>query len=88
MLATMVLKKNPQDTAAAFISQWQARAIAPDNSHINFIADNADTNGLLYNLYADQLLRLNLVSDDVYQVVTKFYNNAVGEHRVVNRSRG
>ena len=61
------------------ISQWQASAITSDNSHINFIAGDTDTSGLIYNLYADQLLQLHLVSDQVYQVATAFYNNAASE---------
>ncbi|KAL5494579.1 hypothetical protein ACEPAI_40 [Sanghuangporus weigelae] len=67
------------DTATSYISEWQANALASDNSHINFISGDTDTNGLIYNLYADQLLQLDLVSDQVYQVATVFYNNIASQ---------
>ena len=70
---------NAQETATAFISQWQANALASDNSHLNFIAGDTDTNGLIYNLYADQLLQLDLVPDSLYEVATVFYNNIASE---------
>ncbi|EJC98593.1 DUF1793-domain-containing protein [Fomitiporia mediterranea MF3/22] len=69
------------DTALSYISQWQANTIAPDNSHLNFIYGDSDTNGLIYNLYADKLCQLSLVSDQVYQVATVFYNNIAGQTR-------
>ena len=59
--------------------QWQANALASDNSHLNFIAGDTDTNGLIYNLYADQLLQLDLVPDSLYEVATVFYNNIASE---------
>lgn len=70
---------NAQETATTFISQWQANALASDNSHLNFIAGDTDTNGLIYNLYADQLLQLDLVPDSLYEVATVFYNNIASE---------
>ena len=70
---------NAQETATTFISQWQANALASDNSHVNFIAGDTDTNGLIYNLYADQLLQLDLVPDSLYEVATVFYNNIASE---------
>ncbi|EJC98591.1 DUF1793-domain-containing protein [Fomitiporia mediterranea MF3/22] len=66
------------DTAFSYISQWQNDAVASDNSHINFFYGKTDSNGLIYNLYADKLLQLNLVSSFVYDAATVFYNSAGG----------
>lgn len=62
------------------MSQWQTNAIASDNSHIDFYYGDTDSNGLIYNLYADKLLQLNFASDSVYQVATAFYNNFAGQN--------
>ena len=56
------------------MAQWQADAVAPDNSHINFYYNDVNSNGLIYNLYADKLLQLNMVLDSAYQSATAFYN--------------
>lgn len=62
------------------MSQWQSNAISSDNSHVDFYYDDTNSNGLIYNLYADKLLQLNFVSDSVYQVATVFYNNIAGQN--------
>ena len=62
-----------------YISDWQSNAVPSDNSHVDFFYGASDSNGLIYNLYSDKLLQLNLVSSFVYDAVTVFYNNAVGE---------
>ena len=69
-----------KDTATSYMSQWQSNAVASDNSHIDFYYTDTNSNGLIYNLYADKLLQLNMVSDSVYQVATVFYNNIAGSN--------
>ncbi|KAI5115723.1 hypothetical protein M0805_009016 [Coniferiporia weirii] len=64
-------------TAASYIEQWVSDAVAADGSHINFFYDNTNSNGLIYNLYADKLLQLGLVPDTVYQILAKFHSNTV-----------
>ncbi|KAL5536140.1 hypothetical protein ACEPAF_4245 [Sanghuangporus sanghuang] len=66
------------NTATSYISQWQTNAIASDNSHINLFYGQTSTNGLIYNLYADKLLQLNLVPTSVYDVATSFYDGMAG----------
>lgn len=61
------------------MSRWQANAVAPDNSHINFYYDRTSSSGLIYNLYADKLLQLNLVPDSVYDVMTSYYDRMAGK---------
>ena len=55
-------------------------AVAIDNNHINFIYDDQGTDGLIYNLYADKLLQLDLIPDSVYDVLTSYYDIAGSEH--------
>ncbi|KAI5117537.1 hypothetical protein M0805_004769 [Coniferiporia weirii] len=62
-------------TAASYIEQWTNDAVAADNAHVDFFYNTLNSNGLMYNLYADKLLNLDLVPDNVYQVLTSFYNN-------------
>ncbi|KAL5533554.1 hypothetical protein ACEPAG_14 [Sanghuangporus baumii] len=66
------------NTATSYISQWQTGAISSDNSHINLLYGQLSTNGLIYNLYADKLLQLNLVPTSVYDVATSFYGGIAG----------
>ncbi|EJD03589.1 DUF1793-domain-containing protein [Fomitiporia mediterranea MF3/22] len=63
-------------TASSYITQWQKNSLPSDGSHIDFFYGNSDSSGLIYNLYADRLLQLNLVPQEVYQAVTSFYNTA------------
>jgi hypothetical protein len=58
-----------------YITRWQALSIAqdakPPHTTLNY-GDN-QTHGLLYNLYADRLLDLNLVPESVYDMQSAFY---------------
>ncbi|EJC99891.1 DUF1793-domain-containing protein [Fomitiporia mediterranea MF3/22] len=64
---------NYNSTSASFITQWMDRALAPDQSHINFFYDMPNTNGMIYNVYADRLLHLEFVPEIIYDVLTEFY---------------
>ena len=58
------------------MSKWQQQAIANDSSHIDFIYNQSSTSGLIYNLYADTLLQLNFVPEEVYNASTTFYTES------------
>ncbi|EJC98579.1 DUF1793-domain-containing protein [Fomitiporia mediterranea MF3/22] len=60
-------------TANSALEFWQDQALS--TSHVNFFYGNSSSSGLMYNLYADKLLRLNLVPDSVYTLLTGFYQN-------------
>ena len=79
--------ENMQDSARTFIRQWQASALASDGSHIDFIAGTTGTNGLIYNLYADQLLQLYLVPDRVYHAAVVSYNTTASEWSLARSRR-
>ncbi|KAI5119765.1 hypothetical protein M0805_009236 [Coniferiporia weirii] len=68
-----------QSTATSYIEQWTSDAVAADSTHVDFFYNNENSNGLIYNLYADKLLGLELVSDEVYQVLTNFYGNIASQ---------
>lgn len=66
---------NYSSIAKSYISQWQNFGIAQDASppHTTLNYGANDTHGLLYNLWADQELGLNLVPQSVYSMQSNFY---------------
>lgn len=63
------------DIAEDYITEWQSLAIAHDASppHTTLNYGNELSHGLLYNLYADALLNLDLVPQSVYDMQSDFY---------------
>jgi hypothetical protein len=63
------------DTATSYISQWQGFAVVSNASppHTNLAYGDDSSHGLLYNLYADKLLGLNLVPQSIYDMQSNFY---------------
>ncbi|THH06834.1 hypothetical protein EW145_g3808 [Phellinidium pouzarii] len=74
-------QKRFNDTATSYIQQWASNAVAADNSHIDFFYGDTNSNGLMYNVFADKLLQLDLVPESVYQVLTVYYNNIAAQNR-------
>ncbi|KAL1749792.1 hypothetical protein FB107DRAFT_294878 [Schizophyllum commune] len=62
--------------ASDLIGQWQGLAVAGD--HLALTYDDSSSRGLIFNMYADKLLQTNMISDDVYELQTKFYGDALG----------
>lgn len=58
-----------------YIEKWLSYGIAADANppHTTLAYGQNDTHGLLYNLYADRLLGLNLVPESVYAMQSAFY---------------
>ena len=56
---------------------WQKNTVTSDN--VDMFFGEPDTSGLIYNLYADVLLGLDLVPSEVYATLTNHYNNAAGK---------
>ncbi|KAF4598088.1 hypothetical protein EYR38_006482 [Pleurotus pulmonarius] len=63
-------------TAHAAIDLWQKEAVSP--SSVNFVYGSSTNSALIYNLYADKLLKLNLVPDSVYELLTGIYQSSAG----------
>ncbi|KAN0095547.1 DUF1793 domain containing protein [Hyaloscypha variabilis] len=66
---------NYSNIAHDYIGQWQEMAVVTDANppHTNLDYQNDTSHGLLYNLYADRLLGLNLVPQSIYDIQSAFY---------------
>ncbi|KAH8902414.1 DUF1793-domain-containing protein [Coniochaeta sp. PMI_546] len=62
-------------TADDYLSKWQTYAINTNATlpHTTLSYGDADSHGLLYNLYADKLLGLNFVPQSIYDMQSAFY---------------
>ncbi|OJJ44210.1 hypothetical protein ASPZODRAFT_18402 [Penicilliopsis zonata CBS 506.65] len=67
--------KNFTNIAHNYIAQWQVLGVAHDANppHSTLAYGANDTHGLLYNLYADAELGLDLVPQSVYEMQSNFY---------------
>jgi len=66
---------NYHNIATSYISKWQGLAVVSSASppHTSLAYNDDSSHGLLYNLYADKLLGLNLVPQSIYDMQSKFY---------------
>ncbi|EJC98586.1 DUF1793-domain-containing protein [Fomitiporia mediterranea MF3/22] len=62
--------------AQQYAQQWTS--IAVDSSQIS-ISFGLMNSGLIYNLYADKLLQLNLIPSSVYDTQTQFYKSQLSQ---------
>ncbi|PHH66882.1 hypothetical protein CDD81_5234 [Ophiocordyceps australis] len=69
---------------------WAQHGIntASQPPHTTLQYDKGDTYGLLYNIYPDKLLGLNLVPQSVYDMQSDFYRSVANEYGVVLDTRG
>ncbi|ROV92383.1 hypothetical protein VMCG_09131 [Cytospora schulzeri] len=62
-------------TADSYLPQWEDYGInfnaTPPHAMLDY--NDADSHGILYNLYADRLLGLNFVPEEVYTIQSDFY---------------
>jgi hypothetical protein len=75
---------NYTNIAHSYIDQWQVLGVAQDASppHTTLGYGLNDTHGLLYNLYGDAELQLNLVPKSVYNMQSAFYPTVADEFGV------
>ncbi|KAF4636468.1 hypothetical protein G7Y89_g1608 [Cudoniella acicularis] len=66
---------NYTNIAHSYIDQWQVLGVAQDATppHTTLGYGLNDTHGLLYNLYGDRELNLNLVPQSIYDMQSAFY---------------
>jgi hypothetical protein len=71
-------------TATEYISKWQGYAVVSyaNPPHTNLDYQDDTSHGLLYNLYADKLLGLNLVPQSIYDIQSTFYPTVAQEYGV------
>jgi hypothetical protein len=75
---------NYTNIAHSYITQWQKLGIASLASppHTTLSYGSPDSHGLLYNLYADRELALNLVPQSVYDMQSNFYPTVMDTYGV------
>ncbi|KAK4863905.1 hypothetical protein LT330_010386 [Penicillium expansum] len=75
---------NYSSIAQDYITQWQNLAIAKDANppHTTLSYGDTASHGLLYNLFADAQLGLNLVPQSVYQMQSNFYPTVANKYGV------
>jgi len=75
---------NYTNIAHSYISQWQDLGIAHDANppHTTLAYGMNDTYGLLYNLFGDRELGLELVPQSVYDMQSAFYPTVFNEYGV------
>ncbi|KAL5533551.1 hypothetical protein ACEPAG_11 [Sanghuangporus baumii] len=61
------------NSATTAMERWQNEALS--SSYVDFILNDSNSNGMMYNLYADKLLGLGVVPQTVYDVSTMYYQN-------------
>ena len=72
-----------------YITEWQTLGIAMDADppHTTLAYGMNETHGLLYNLYGDKELNLNLVPQSVYDMQSAFYPTIIEEYGVALDTR-
>ncbi|KZV92371.1 DUF1793-domain-containing protein [Exidia glandulosa HHB12029] len=65
------------DTAADYVTQFQALATASTGDHLTLKYGDDATWGTTYNLYADKLLGLNLFPQSIYDMQTAWYKKQI-----------
>ena len=76
--------KNFSAIANDYITKWQDLGITKtqDPKHTTLQYGNETTHGVLYNLYADKELDLNIVPKDVYDMQSNFYPTVMNQYGV------
>ncbi len=66
---------NYTNIAHDYIGKWETLGVNKNATppHASITYNNISTHGLLYNLYNDKLLNLNLVPQEVYDIQSNFY---------------
>lgn len=63
--------KDPQQVASRYLETWKSLSISGDGQHIlSRYGDSSSSWSLVYDLYADKLLQLNFIPDNVSSRLT------------------
>ncbi|KLO15793.1 hypothetical protein SCHPADRAFT_243465 [Schizopora paradoxa] len=68
-------------TAQQYIQIWLNGALSQDQSYLISSFGNEDSNGLIYNMYADRLLGLGLIPSNISSIQSKFYESLLSSNR-------
>ncbi|KAF8885602.1 DUF1793-domain-containing protein [Infundibulicybe gibba] len=64
-----------KDQASAMLQGWENRTIL--SSHITSIYGQSTSWGLIYNLFSDRLLKLDFITQEIYNNQTNFYSKQI-----------
>lgn len=82
---------NYTKTAHDYLTQWETMAVVPATSavpaHTKLAYQDPTGHGLLYNLYADTLLKLNFVPKRIYDMQSAYYPTIANVYGVQLDSR-
>ncbi|KAH9938228.1 DUF1793-domain-containing protein [Fomitopsis serialis] len=73
---------NYTSIASSYVTQWQNFATSSDGTHLMLAYNNDSSWGLTYNMWADKLLKLNLIPDSVYEMQTAWYPTVDAQYGV------
>ncbi|KLO05108.1 hypothetical protein SCHPADRAFT_947174 [Schizopora paradoxa] len=62
-----------QKNANSLMQQWMTSSISNSGERILSVFGQQDSGGVIYNMYADKWLGLNLIPDTIYGLQTSFY---------------
>lgn len=65
--------KNFSSIAKDYYNQWKGFAISPDNKHTLLSYNWRSSWGILYNIYADKLLDIGIIEDEIFKMQSKWY---------------
>ncbi|KAG6830826.1 hypothetical protein H0H92_014478 [Tricholoma furcatifolium] len=66
LLGNSAQSSNYSATATSYVSQWQTFAMSTTGAHLTLDYGDSASWGLIYNLYGDKLLGLNLFPESIY----------------------
>ncbi|KAK4211121.1 hypothetical protein QBC37DRAFT_20642 [Rhypophila decipiens] len=71
-------------TAVDYLAKWKVLAINNDTTtpHTTLSYGDKASHGLLYNIYADKLLSLNFIDQEIYDMQSNFYPTVALEYAV------
>ncbi|KZT74313.1 DUF1793-domain-containing protein [Daedalea quercina L-15889] len=73
---------NYTSIASSYVTQWQGFATSSDGKHLTLNYNNDSSWSLTYNMWADKLLKLDLIPDSVYEMQTAWYPTVDAEYGV------
>ncbi|KLO07710.1 hypothetical protein SCHPADRAFT_836241 [Schizopora paradoxa] len=72
---------NYESVAESYIGQWQNLSLSSDKTYLLTSFGQDASAGLIYNMYVDKLLKLDLIPQSVYDLQTTYYKSQLGRSR-------
>ena len=72
--------QNFSSIASDYVSRFPALAYTADGTRATYFYNNQDSWGMLYNLFADKMLALNLFPQSLYDLQSSWYSQHMGTY--------